>query len=140
LRYPSRRKGPAGCKGEKEAILLSGRDLFVSARSAVVFGMIFHELATNAAKYGALADGAGSVNVKWRTEGDGDSGTFLLEWRERGGPAARAEHKRGFGINFIERSVAYELRGAAEMRFDSAGLHAMIRAPLSEVVGEAGPQ
>jgi two-component system CheB/CheR fusion protein len=127
-------------KGEKEAILLSGRDLFVSSRAAVVFGMIFHELATNAAKYGALSDTGGNLQVRWDMDGEKDAKSFVLEWRERGGPAAGAAGKQGFGIKFIERSVAYELQGSAELRFDPGGLHATIRAPLTEVMGEAGEQ
>ena len=125
-------------KGGKETILISGRNLFVSSRAAVVFGMIFHELATNAAKYGALSDTGGNVQVRWNMDGDKDAESFVLEWQERGGPAAGAAGKQGFGIKFIERSVAYELQGSAELRFDPGGLHATIRAPLTEVMGEAG--
>jgi two-component system CheB/CheR fusion protein len=127
-------------KGEKETILISGRNLFVSSRAAVVFGMIFHELATNAAKYGALSDTGGNVQVRWNTDGEKDAKSFVLEWQERGGPPADAASKQGFGTKFIERSVAYELQGSAELRFDPGGLHARIRAPLTEVVGEAGAQ
>ena len=62
--------------GGKEAFLLAGPELFVSARAAVVFGMVFHELATNAAKYGALADAGGNVQVRWGTDhGNDDSRT-----------------------------------------------------------------
>jgi len=126
--------------GDKETILIAGRNLFISARAAVVFGMIFHELATNAAKYGALSDTGGNVQVRWNTDGDKDARSFVLEWQERGGPAAGAARKQGFGIKFIERSVAYELQGSAELHFDPGGLHATIRAPLTEVMGEAGAQ
>jgi two-component system, chemotaxis family, CheB/CheR fusion protein len=126
--------------GEKDAIHLSGHDFFVSSRAAVVFGMIFHELVTNAAKYGALSDTSGNVQVKWKMVGDKDGKSFVLEWRERGGPAAVAVNKHGFGITFIERSIAYELQGSAELRFDPHGLHVTIRAPLAEVAGEAGVQ
>jgi two-component system CheB/CheR fusion protein len=124
--------------GGKEAFLLAGPDLFVSARAAVVFGMVVHELATNAAKYGALADAGGHVQVRWGTDHDKDD-AFALEWEERGGVAPKYENKQGFGVRFIERSVAYELQGTAEIKFEPQGLHVSIRAPLAELVGEGGP-
>jgi two-component system, chemotaxis family, CheB/CheR fusion protein len=123
--------------GEKQAVRISGGSLFLSSRAAVVFGMIFHELATNAAKYGALSDATGNVQVSWRIDGEKDAQkNFVLEWQERGGPAAAPDHQRGFGLKFLERSVAYELQGSAELQFDPGGLRVMIRAPAAEVVGE----
>jgi len=123
---------------DKEAIRISGREVFLSSRAAVLFGIIFHELATNAAKYGALSAGGGTVQVRWRTEGDKAAESFVLEWEERAGPAAGAADKRGFGIKFIERSVAHELRGSAELRFGPGGINVAIRAPMSELIGERG--
>ncbi len=123
---------------DKEAIRISGREVFLSSRAAVLFGIIFHELATNAAKYGALSAGGGTVEVRWRTEGDKAAESFVLEWEERAGPAAGAADKRGFGIKFIERSVAHELRGSAELRFGPGGINVAIRAPMSELIGERG--
>jgi len=123
--------------GEKESFMLAGPDLFVSSRAAVVLGMVFHELATNAAKYGALANNGGNVQVRWATNHDGD-GTFLLEWQERGGPDASSNNRQGFGLKFIERSVSYELQGSAEVAFDPAGLRVSISAPMAELVGDGG--
>src|SRR5262249_20866781 len=124
--------------GEKEAFVLTGPDLFVSSRAAVVFGMVFHELATNAAKYGALAGDGGSVQVRWTTDHGREDGSFVLEWQERDGPAASYQNKQGFGLKFIERSVSYELRGSADVSFDAKGLRVSIRAPLAELVGDGG--
>src|SRR5262249_61526487 len=81
--------------GEKESFMLAGRDLFVSSRAAVVLGMVFHELATNAAKYGALANNGGNVQVRWATNHDGE-GTFLLEWEGRGGSCRRGKNTQGY--------------------------------------------
>jgi len=78
--------------------------------------------------------------VRWNTDGEKDAKSFVLEWQERGGPAAGTARKQGFGTKFIERSVAYELQGSAELRFDPGGLHATIRAPLTEGEREAGAQ
>jgi len=80
------------------------------------------------------------VQVRWRTEADKQAENLVLEWQERGGPGAGAKNKQGFGINFIERSVAYELQGSAELRFDPGGLCVTIRAPISEVIGDSGAQ
>ena len=73
---------------------------------------------------------------------DGADGadTFVLDWLENGGPGAEAGEKQGFGLKFIERSIAYELQGTAELRFDPGGLHVRIRAPMSEVTGAPGLQ
>ena len=74
--------------------------------------MILHELATNAAKYGALSTAKGSVALKWSHEPDG---RLILHWTETGGPPVKAPNRQGFGGRVIERMIA-DLRG--EMRFD----------------------
>jgi two-component system, chemotaxis family, CheB/CheR fusion protein len=121
--------------GEKDAFHLGGPDLFVCARAAVVLGMVFHELATNAAKYGALSDPRGQVQVRWGTD-QAANDTFALEWQERGGPAPKREGKEGFGINFIERSIAYELQGTVDVKFEPQGVEVSVRAPMSELLGK----
>jgi two-component system, chemotaxis family, CheB/CheR fusion protein len=126
-------------EGEKDAFVLTGPDLFVSSRAAVVLGMVFHELATNAAKYGALAGDGGNVQVRWTTDHGREDASFVLEWQEHGGPAAAHQNKQGFGLKFIERSVSYELQGSADVSFDAKGLRVSIRAPLPELVGDGGP-
>jgi two-component sensor histidine kinase len=115
-----------------DSVETSGRDLFVNSRAALVLGMVFHELATNAAKYGAFSQPAGKVKVSWkRTAGD-DGEVLLVDWREVA-KGVSPPGKSGFGMGFIERSLAYELHGTTEFRFGRNGLTVTIRIPLAEL-------
>jgi two-component sensor histidine kinase len=75
--------------------------------------MTLHELATNAAKYGALSVAEGSVEVKWSCAADG---LLVLRWTERGGPPVKQPMRQGFGTRVIERMINDSLKG--NMRFD----------------------
>jgi len=81
-----------------EQVLASGPSVAVAASAAQMLGMAFHELATNAAKYGALSDPYGRIDVAWSVEPD-QSGqdVFALEWRESGGPPVNPPLRSGFG-------------------------------------------
>ena len=99
--------------------------------------MGFHELATNAAKYGALSGPMGVVDVIWSTEGSDGDGRFTLRWVEQGGPAVHEPLRRGFGSRLIERGLAGELAGAAKLDFRPTGLVCTITAPFPfEVEGK----
>jgi len=97
--------------------------------------LILHELATNAAKYGALSLPEGRVRVAWRYDGDaagGDGGRRLrLRWTEQGGPAVWPPAGQGFGTRLVEAAAAHELGGRAELTFAPAGLQAEIVFPLA---------
>ncbi|MHB2169513.1 sensor histidine kinase [Alsobacter sp. R-9] len=82
-----------------DRIFADGPPLTVSADLALSINMVLHELATNAAKYGALSDPDGYVDIRWRTEGEEAS----LTWRERGGPPVEAPTRRGFGSRILTR-------------------------------------
>jgi two-component sensor histidine kinase len=80
--------------------------------------MIFHELATNASKHGALSSASGRVEVLWDFLSDGADRRLAVQWSERNGPQARLPKRKGFGLRFIKRV----LTGApVEMDFDPAG-------------------
>lgn len=106
-----------------------GEPLDLPPRCALTFGMVFHELATNAAKYGALSRDGGSVEVSWTLDGAAEGRTLTVSWRERGGPGIAADAGRGFGTRFIEQSVAHELEGAAERRIEDGALEWRIVVP-----------
>ena len=93
--------------------------------------MVLFELASNAAKYGALASKDGNVEVSWR-QSDGGKRQLELTWKERGGSPVAELSRRGFGTNFIQRSLAYELGGSAELKFEPSGLECTLRVSLGE--------
>lgn len=117
-----------------ERIVLCGDNLVLPPQSALPLGMVFHELATNAAKYGALSAEGGQVSVSWGTE-TGPAGTVLtLDWSESGGPPVAEPARRGFGARLIERTLAGELNGFASLDYQVEGLRCTLRAPLKGYV------
>jgi len=115
--------GPYGA----ERVVMDGPDVHLPARVALSLGMVFHELATNAAKYGALST-AGRLFLTWSVTGDE---SLIFEWRETGGPAAANPKRRGFGSRLIERSVAGELKGHIQTAYGEDGLVVRFDAPLA---------
>lgn len=109
---------------------LDGPPVQVGPRQALALGMIFHELGTNAAKYGALSTPAGRVDVAWRVEG----GVLAIHWRESGGPGVAAPDRRGFGSTLIARLATAELAGKAAVDFAPGGVTCVIDAPLGDGV------
>ena len=93
--------------------------------------LMLHELATNAAKYGALSTATGRLSVTWTVEPAGPAANVRLCWREAGGPLVRAPDSKGFGRTLIERSMAYELDGDARLDYRPEGLRCELVFPLS---------
>ncbi|MBC7668502.1 sensor histidine kinase [Caulobacter sp. DWR2-3-1b2] len=100
-----------------ERVSLDGPDAHLPARTALSLGMVFHELTTNAAKYGALAQD-GRLSVHWQGEGDG----LAFTWHEAGGPTVAPPTRRGFGSRLIERSITSELRGRFAIDYRPEGV------------------
>jgi PAS domain S-box-containing protein len=108
-----------------------GPDVRLGPNAAVTLAMAFHELATNAAKYGALSTDDGVVEVDWRIGEGGETGTVEISWIESGGPLVVPPTRRGFGLQFLERALAREFDGSVNLRFTSTGLNCRMRLPLS---------
>ncbi len=109
---------------------------------ALTLGMAFHELATNAAKHGALSMPAGRVRVSWQeAEADGRAPAPFLEWRESNGPPVRPPERRGFGSRLIQMGIAHELGGEVRLDFDPSGLRCTMNMPLRDTgqAFDAGP-
>ncbi len=111
---------PHGQLGQR--ILLDGPSVTLQPQVAVSLVLALHELATNAAKYGALSNDAGTVAVDWRVDGEGPEARFHLTWQERGGPPVQAPTRRGFGSTLIERSLKSYFGGTAVTEFQPEGL------------------
>jgi two-component sensor histidine kinase len=109
---------------------VTGPSVRLSAKMALSISMALHELATNAAKYGALSDNDGSVKIAWHIERQDRQSMLRLEWRESGGPAVAPPVHRGFGSRLIERGLAQDLGGGAKMEFRPDGLHCAIVARI----------
>jgi two-component sensor histidine kinase len=112
---------------------VSGPDLRVNTRSAVVLAMLLNELTTNAAKYGALSRVGGRVHVEWVTTKDTNPPTLRMVWVEMGGPPVVSPIRRGFGSTLIEQSITRELGGTFEKNFDPAGLIYTMILPLERL-------
>ncbi|WP_244488015.1 HWE histidine kinase domain-containing protein [Aureimonas sp. Leaf454] len=105
---------------------LTGPDIHVKARAFSTLALVFHEMVTNSAKYGALTDSHGSISVQWRIDEDDQC---RIAWRETGGPPVTAPSRRGFGSTIIERAIPHDLQGEAELRYRLGGLEADFTLP-----------
>jgi two-component sensor histidine kinase len=94
-----------------------GSDVFLEPKLALTMALLFHELATNAAKYGALSDAKGHVTIRWSATG----GRLNIEWRESGGPEVSEPLRRGFGTKLVVGALA-AFGGKAEAAFEPTGL------------------
>ena len=91
---------------------IGGPEVILSAEAGQVVGMALHELATNAAKHGALSTREGRVSVQWRRQlNGGPRAGLVIEWQETGGPPAEAESKAGYGMSVIREGIPHELGG-----------------------------
>jgi len=115
-----------------QRITVCGPAMRLAPETSVALHMTFHELAVNAAKYGALTVEGGRVAVTWNVDILADPPELDLIWTERGGPPVHAAPSRGFGTRLIEQGLARQLGGEAKLNFDPEGLVFRVRAPLSE--------
>jgi two-component sensor histidine kinase len=100
-----------------ERLQMSGPNVPLAPRLAVVLSMIVHEIATNAAKYGALSNDTGKVALDWEVITENTKQKLKLNWTESGGPLVTAPVQRGFGSRLIERSARDQLGGQATVDF-----------------------
>jgi len=114
---------------------LEGPETLVNAKAALALGMAFGELATNAAKFGALSVDRGMVSVRWERHIEAGAARLRLVWREQGGPRVSPRTRCGFGARLIERGLPHELGGATRLSFEPQGLVCEMDFP-AEAVGE----
>jgi two-component sensor histidine kinase/CheY-like chemotaxis protein len=105
-----------GSDGER--LLISGPPVFLKPETAQIIALVLHELATNAAKYGALSHLKGQVALSWQWE----QGKLDLQWAESGGPAVQTPITKGYGTKVISASVMQQLGGTAAFDWHPDGL------------------
>lgn len=113
--------------GGEQQVTMGGPDVDLAPNDALSLGLAVHELATNAAKYGALSQPGGAVAINWTMT---DAGLVRVEWCESGGPPVAQERTRGFGTDLIERIVAHELRHPVQLDFDPEGVSCVLLIPV----------
>jgi two-component sensor histidine kinase len=115
---------------ETDRIQLTGPSVLLSPRAIVGVGMIIHELATNATKYGALSTATGWVEVNWEVQKVGRTQKIHLQWKERERPGVVQSAHKVFGSSLIASTIENDLHGEAETKLDADGLHFSASFPI----------
>ena len=108
---------------------IDGPEVTLSAKAGQAVSTVLHELATNAAKHGALSVPNGRISVRWHSEPGSADARIGIEWQETGGPAVRAPDTSGYGVEVIGDLIPYELGGAVDLAFASDGLRCRLEIP-----------
>jgi PAS domain S-box-containing protein len=118
----------------EDRISFAGPALTIAPKTAITLALAVHELATNAAKYGALSNEVGTVGINWAVSKDKEGEPrWEFTWAESGGPVVEQPRRRGFGTRMIERGLAAELGGKVALAFNPEGVVCSVFAPLARV-------
>ena len=117
-----------------DQVSIEGPAIAIKPEAAQNLGLALHELAVNAAKFGALSVPGGRVSITWSRLDNADGNAVELDWRERLGPKVKLRRKKGFGSMVIERNLARALDAEVNMDFDPDGLHCHIVIPGSQIL------
>lgn len=115
--------------GRAERFVITGDNIRLPPKAVLALGIAFHELATNAVKYGAFSNEAGRILISSAIKPEPDGDRLLLHWREQGGPTVTPPTRKGFGSRVIERGLAYELGGKVHLEYIPAGVVCTIDIP-----------
>src|SRR5262249_17843753 len=110
-------------------VVWSGSRLSLPLNVMLPLSMVLHELATNAAKYGAFSVEHGRVEIAWRT----DDEKVRFSWIETNGPPVEGEIKAGFGSKLISRIISYDLVGTAGLDFNREGFRCTLTFPVPQL-------
>lgn len=112
---------------DKKRVVLNGPPVALDPKTSVALGIVFHELATNAVKHGALSNISGTVTVSWSVT---DDQAVALQWQENGGPEVSPPSRVGFGSRLIKLELTHELSGQVELIYGRGGLKVTMGFPL----------
>ena len=117
-----------------ERVTLDGVDIALKPEAAQNLGLALHELAANAARFGALSAPEGPLSITWRRR-PADAGEALeIDWCERGGPRVKPRRKKGFGSMVIEGNLSRALNATVDLTFDPEGLQCKVVIPASQIL------
>jgi two-component system CheB/CheR fusion protein len=114
----------------RERVHLRGPELRLNTRATLALGMAFHELATNASKYGACSSANGRIKVSWWRVDEGDGEKLVIRWEEEGGPPVEPPTRQGFGSRLIESTIRGSLGGELSQKWERKGLECVIEIPI----------
>jgi len=115
--------------GRAERFVITGKNIPLSPKAVLALGIAFHELATNAVKYGAFSNEKGCILINWTIESGPKGNRLLLRWREEDGPPATPPTRKGFGSRVIEQGLGHELGSKVDLDFQPDGLVCTIDIP-----------
>jgi len=121
-------------EGRTAHIDIGGPTVWLNSNTAITLALAFHELVTNAAKYGALSIETGRVAISWVANPAVNPTEVDLTWRESGGPAVKPPTRSGFGSMLLERVLAYEADGKVDLSFPKSGVEFNFKLTLSDKV------
>lgn len=116
-----------------DRVEIEGPDINLSAKCALALTLAFHELATNALKYGALSKETGHVSLTWRIGSETGKPVLHLTWRETGGPDVSPPSHTGFGSRMIEKALSSYLGGTSGIDYRKDGLVFSLSAPVANL-------
>jgi PAS domain S-box-containing protein len=120
--------------GSAPQISIDGPAIAIKPEAAQSLGLALHELAVNAAKFGALSVPTGRVAITWSRLENVDGSAVELDWRERLGPKVKTRRRKGFGSIVIERNLARALNAKVDLEFDPDGLRCHIVIPGNQIL------
>ena len=119
-----------------DRVQVEGPPLVLNAKAAQNFALALHELATNAAKYGALSNPTGRVHISWSMLKSNGSGHFTFRWQERGGPPVSQPTQRGFGSAVLEQVMAEYFEVPPRIDFAVGGVSYELNGSLDAVAAD----
>ena len=111
-------------------VTISGADVALPSVEIQALARVLHELATNAAKYGALSIASGHVSVNWHRKPNGDGEDLMLVWQEHGGPPVKSAVQPSYGTSLIHNLIPHELGGKVDLIFSAQGVSCRIEIPI----------
>jgi two-component system CheB/CheR fusion protein len=117
---------------DTDRVITEGDGVALNREPAIALEMVFHEMVTNAIKYGSLSNDTGTITIRWTRTKDESGEHVHIEWIESGGPPIESNGDSGFGSLLIESTLAHDLAGTLNMQFKPDGLHCVMDFPFTE--------